>query len=261
MLKRLWVFINQWGELIQQLTGREIKARYKQSILGYAWVILVPLINLSVLTIVFSFFFRVPTGNIPYSLYLFAALVPWTFTSSAIAGATSSLIANSSLITKIKLPREIFPISSILVKMVDLGLSTAVLITLMIYLHAPLYLTILWVPVIFLIQFMMVTGVSYILSAANVFYRDIENILGVILMVWMYLTPIMYPPELIPSKWRQLFSLNPMTGIINAYRNVILYGVHPPWQSFGYAILISVGIFILGYFFFRRTQRYFADVI
>ena len=109
MFKRFWQFFNQWGELIQQLTGREIKARYKQSILGYAWVLLVPVMNLVVMTIVFSYLIRVPTGNIPFPLYLFTALVPWTFTSSAVAGATSSLMANSTLITKIKLPREIFP--------------------------------------------------------------------------------------------------------------------------------------------------------
>ena len=261
MFKRFFRFLNQWGELIQQLTVREIKARYKQSILGYAWVLLVPLMNLTVMTIVFSYLIRLPTGNIPYSLYLFTALVPWTFTSSAIAAATGSLMSNASLITKIKLPREIFPLSSILVKLVDLGLSTLVLIILMIIMRAPFQITILWIPFIFAIQFMMVNGVSLILAATNVFYRDVENVLGVFLMVWMYLTPIIYPPEMIPTQWRPLFSLNPMTGIVNAYRNVILYGVNPPWQSFIYAIVISLGLYILGFIFFKRTQRYFADVI
>ena len=261
MFKRFWQFFNQWGELIQQLTGREIKARYKQSILGYAWVLLVPVMNLVVMTIVFSYLIRVPTGNIPFPLYLFTALVPWTFTSSAVAGATSSLMANSTLITKIKLPREIFPLSSILVKMVDLGLSTLVLIALMIFYGAHFYWSLMWIPVIFLIQFIMVNGVGLILSATNVFYRDVENVLGVFLMVWMYLTPIVYTPEMIPPRYRAIFALNPMTGIINAYRNVILYGVHPPWQSFGYAVVISILLFIVGFFYFRRTQRYFADVI
>jgi lipopolysaccharide transport system permease protein len=261
MLKNLVRFIDQWGELVHQLTSREIKARYKQSILGYAWVLLVPVMNLVVMTIVFSYLIRVPTGKIPFPLYLFTALVPWTFTSAAVAGATSSLMANSSLITKIKLPREIFPLSSILVKMVDLGLSTLVLIALMIFFKVPFYWSLLWIPVIFLIQFLMVNGVGMILSATNVFYRDVENVLGVFLMVWMYLTPIVYTPEMIPERYRSVFALNPMTGIINAYRNVILYGVNPPWQSFIYAIVISLIVFIGGYLYFHRVQKYFADVI
>jgi ABC-type polysaccharide/polyol phosphate export permease len=261
MFKRLFGFFNQWGELISELTKREIKARYKQSVLGYAWVILVPIMNLTVMTIVFSYLVKIPTGTIPYPLYLFTALVPWTFTSSAVAAATASLMGNASLITKIKIPREIFPLSSILVKMVDLGLSTIVLMIMMIIYHAPFYPTLIWVPVIFFVQFIMVNGVSLILSATNVFYRDVENVLGVFLLVWMYLTPIIYPPEMIPPQYRPIFALNPMTGIVNAYRNVILYGVNPPWPSFSYAIVISVVLFVLGLIYFKRVQRYFADVI
>lgn len=254
-------FFDQWGELIKELTKREIKARYKQSILGYAWVLLVPLLRLTVMSIVFKFFFRVNTGDVPYSLFLFTALVPWTFTSNSISSATGSLIANSSLITKIKMPRIIFPLSSILVKLVDLGLSTVVLLGLMLLLGQPWRITMLWVPVIFPVQFAMTLGVSLIISAYNVFYRDVENLLEVFLMMWMYLTPIIYPPEFIPPEWRTLFNLNPMTGIVNAYRNTILYGVPPPWESFGYAIIISAILLFWGLKFFAKRQKYFADVI
>lgn len=254
-------FYDQWGELIHELTKREIKARYKQSILGYAWVVLVPLLRLTVMSVVFKFFFKVNTGDIPYSLFLFTALVPWTFTASSISAATGSLIANSSLITKIKMPRIIFPLSSILVKLVDLGLSALVLLGLMLIMGQPLHLTVLWVPLIFAVQFIMTLGVALVLSAYNVFYRDVENLLEIFLMMWMYLTPIIYPPEYIPEAWRTLFNLNPMTGIVNAYRNTILYGVPPPWESFGYAVVISVLLFIFGMRFFAKRQKYFADVI
>ncbi|OGV97439.1 hypothetical protein A2W24_05690 [Microgenomates group bacterium RBG_16_45_19] len=253
--------VNQWGELIQQLTQREIKARYKQSILGYAWVVLAPLLKLTTLSIVFKYFFKINTGEIPYSLFLFTALVPWTYTANAVSAATSSLIANAALITKIKMPRVIFPISAILVKLVDLGLSTAVLLALMLTMGQPIYWTIIWLPLIFLVQMVMTLGVSLILSALNVFYRDVENLLEVFLMIWMYLSPVIYPPEYVPETWRMVYNLNPMVGIINAYRNTLLYGVAPPWESFGYAILVTAGVFIIGWRYFQKRQAVFADVI
>ena len=248
-------------QLLLELVKREIKARYKQSVLGYAWVFLVPLINLTVLTIVFSFLLRVPTGGVPYPIFLLVGLVPWTFTANAISAATSSLVSNSSLITKIYLPREIFPIASILSKMVDLLLSIIILVIFMIFFGVSLHLTILLVPVIFVLQMVLIIGVSLILSSLNVFFRDVENILGVLLTVWMYLTPILYPSELIPQKFLLIFNLNPMMAIVNSYRNVVLYGVLPPWQSFIYSAIFSLFLFIFGYIIFRQRSKYFADVI
>ena len=253
--------IYQHRELLLELVKREIKARYKQSILGYAWVVLVPLINLGVLTIVFSFLLRIPTGDIPYPIFLFTALVPWTFTGNSISSATGSLVANSTLITKIYLPREIFPIAAVIAKMVDLVLSAVILVLFLIFFHVQLHITLFWIPIIFLFQVLLVLGVSFILSAMNVFFRDVENVLGVFLTVWMYLTPVIYPPEFIPGQFRPIFNLNPMMGVINAYRNVVLHGVSPPWQSFLYATLFSLGIFIVGYLFFKNRERFFADVI
>lgn len=250
-----------WKDLLRQLTGREIKARYKQSILGYAWVVLVPLIKLIVMSVVFSVFFRIKTDPIPYPLFLFAALVPWTFTASGISVATGSLVANGSLITKIKLPREIFPTAAVLVKGVDFLLSMAVMGLLMIYYQFPLHITIIALPLIMMIQFILVMGVSLFLSAINVYYRDIENLLEVIMMVWMYLTPVVYPPEYIPAQYQQLFNLNPMMGIVNAYRNVILWGVWPPLESFAYAVVISLILFFGGFTYFKHKSKYFADVL
>ncbi len=253
--------LQKYRDLFQQLTLREIKAKYKQSILGYAWVLLVPLLNLLVMNIVFQYFFRVPTGHIAYPIYLFVALVPWTFTAGAISTATSSIIANNSLISKVYFPREIIPLSTIASKLVDLFLMGIIVIIFLVVYKIPFHLTILYLPLIFLVQLILITGISLILSSINVYFRDVENLLGVILTIWMYLTPIIYPPELIPTNVRFLFGLNPLVGIINAYRNTILYGVPPPWTSFSFSIIISVALFIFGVYIFRRLSRSFADVI
>lgn len=251
----------KYKDLLTELVKREIKARYKQSILGYAWVILVPLLNLIVLTVVFSYFIRVPTGNIPYVIFLFTGLVPWTFTANSISFATQSVISNTSLITKISLPREIFPVATILAKMVDFLLTCLLLVLLLAIFGVSFKLTMLFIPVIFFFHFLLILGISLFLSALNVFFRDVENVIGVFLTIWMYITPVLYPQELIPPAFVPLFNLNPMMPIINAYRNTILYGIMPAWQSFVYAIGISTLIFVLGYKFFKNRSRYFADVI
>lgn len=256
-----WGIIYKYRELLIELVKREIKARYKQSILGYAWVILVPLVNLVVLTLVFSFFIRIPTGNVPYPAFLFVALVPWTFTANSITFATQSLLSNSTLITKIYLPREIFPTASVLAKMVDFVLTFLILIVFLLVYRVQLTPYFLFVPLIYLIQVLLVLGVSYILSAINVFFRDVENVIGVFLTVWMYVTPVLYPQELIPERYVPFFNLNPMMPIVNAYRNVMLYGTAPAWQSFIYSACVSTLIFIFGLLFFKSKSKYFADVI
>jgi len=248
-------------DLFVQLTLREIKSKYKQSILGYAWVILVPLFNLLVLTVVFSFFVRIRTGAIPYTIFLFVGLVPWTFTSNAISAATSSVVSNSTLITKVFFPREIIPLSAIAAKLLDFFLISLILILFIVFYRIPFHLSLLFVPLIFIIQLCLVCGISLILSSVNIFFRDVENILGVFLMFWMYLTPVLYPPQLVPVKYLTIYNLNPMTPLINAYRNVILYGIGPNWSSFLYSVICSIIALTLGYIIFRKLEKSFADVI
>lgn len=252
---------NNSKDLLIELAKREIKARYKQSILGYAWVILVPLLNLVVLTVVFSYFVKIPTGNVPYAIFLFTGLVPWTFTANSISFATQSVISNASLITKIYLPREVFPIATILAKMIDFLITCIVLAILLVIFGISLKITMLFLPIIFFFHFLLVLGISLILSALNVFFRDVENVIGVFLTIWMYITPVLYPPELIPHSFVPFFNLNPMMPIINSYRNTILYGVMPPVASFAYAAVTSVVIFGIGYKFFKDRSKFFADVI
>ena len=251
----------KYKDLFWQLTFREIKARYKQSVLGYAWAILVPLLNLLILSIVFSHVFKVPTGDIPYPIFLFVALVPWMFLTNSIAAATGSVMANASLITKVRLPKEILPLTAVSSKMVDLFLTSIVLIIFLNLYHISFKPTLIFVPVIFIVQLMLIYGFSFLLSATNVFYRDVENVLGVFLNFWMYLTPVLYSSALVPENFRLFFFLNPMTGIINAYREVILYGNFPDWSAFLYSAFFSIILFFTGLSFFRRRAKYFADVI
>ena len=250
-----------YRDLFWQLTFREIKARYKQSVLGYAWAILVPLLNLLVLSIVFSYVFKIPTGNIPYPIFLFVALVPWMFLVNSISSATGSVIANSSLITKVNLPREILPLSAVSSKLVDLLLTSLVLVIFLIFYKIGFSPALFLVPAIFLIQFFLILGLSFFLSATNVFFRDVENALGVFLTIWMYLTPVLYPFELIPANLKILFFLNPMTGIVDAYRSTIIYGRFPDWPEFIYSFVFSTVLLISGWIYFKRRSKYFADVI
>ncbi len=255
------MFAANYKELLIELVKREIKAKYKQSILGYAWVILVPLINLIVLTVVFSFLVRIPTGGTPYPVFLFVGLVPWLFTANAITYATGSLVANSTLITKIRLPREVFPLASIFAKFIDFLLSILILVAILIAFGVTIHLTVLWVPIILFIQLLLIIGISFILSAINVFFRDVENVISVFITMWLYISPVLYPPELVPGEYRMIFNLNPMSGIINAYRNTVLYGLPPSTQSFLYATGFSLIIFIFGYIYFKKKSVYFADVV
>lgn len=251
----------RYKDVFWQLTYREVKARYKQSILGFAWALLVPLLNLLVLSIVFSNLFKVPTGGLPYPIFLFVALVPWTFFANSIMASTGSIISNASLVTKIFLPRELFPVSVIASKIIDLMLTSVILICFLIYFGIGINLNLIFLPVILFTQLLLMLGISFILSATNVYFRDIENIQPVFLTIWLYLTPVIYSPQLIPDNLKWLFMLNPMTGIINAYRASILFSENPLTPEFLYSVIISVFVFFLGLVYFRNRSKYFADVI
>ncbi|MCB9802192.1 MAG: ABC transporter permease [Pseudomonadales bacterium] len=250
-----------YRELLSELTWREIKQRYKQSILGYAWVILNPLIQMLVMAFVFSKILRVESLGVPYAVFLYVGLLPWNFFSGALAGATGSLVANAGLITKIYFPREVFVLSAILAKVVDLFLALSVLVVFLIYYHISLSWHIVWVVPIFGIQLIFTYGLSLFLAAANLLYRDIQYVLGLGLIVWMYLTPVIYPTEMFPDRYRWIFQINPMAVFINAYRQVILAAGEPNYMSLGIAAVVSTSVLMLGYWFFKKLEGVFADVV
>lgn len=251
---------SRWSELSRQLIGREIKSRYKQSFLGYAWVVLNPLFQMIVMTFVFSLIIRVPSLGVPYPLFLYVALLPWNLFSNSLTHATNSLVSNAALIKKIAFPRQIFIQATLVAKIIDFLLASLVLIFFFIYYHQPLTLNFLWVIPIFLIQGIFTYGLSLILASLNLFYRDIQHLLALVLMLWMYVTPIIYPVELVPESYRFVFKLNPMAVMVNAYREAALGGNMPKLSSLATALVVSLLTYYLGRKLFNRLEGYFADV-
>jgi lipopolysaccharide transport system permease protein len=256
--------IYKWRELLWQMVGREVKARYKQSILGYFWVILNPLSQMLVMSFAFSIILRIPTnaaGNIPYSIFLFVALLPWNLFTSSLSSAASSLVGSGPLITKIYFPRTILVISTIIAKIIDFLFALSILVIYMIAYHMPITLNILWVIPIFFIQQIFTLGLSLFFAAANLLYRDIQYLLNMILLLWMYLTPVIYPADMVPKKFLLIFQLNPMAVIINAYRQVILGGGEPKYTSIGIALIVSLITLFIGFSYFKSREKIFADNI
>jgi lipopolysaccharide transport system permease protein len=256
--------IYKWRELLWQMVAREVKARYKQSILGYFWVILNPLAQMLVMSFAFSIILRIPTNaadNIPYSIFLFVALLPWTLFSNSLSSATGSLVASGSLITKIYFPRTILVISTIIAKIIDFLFASSILIIYMIIYHIPVNLNILWVIPIFFIQQIFTLGLSLFFSAANLLYRDIQYLLNMILLLWLYATPIIYSADAIPAKYKIFYQLNPMSVIVNAYRQVVLGGGAPKYSSLAIGLLVSFIILFIGFKYFKSREKIFADNI
>ena len=254
-------FMSHYVELIRELTLREIKARYKQSVLGYAWVILNPLFQMLVMAFVFSHIIRFPTVGTPYTIFLYAGLLPWILFANSLTGATNALVSSANLIKKIYFPREIFVISTILSKIIDFLLASTVFILFLFIYHQPLTINVLWFIPIFAVQQIFTYGLSLILSAINLFYRDIQYVLSLILTIGMYLTPVIYQTEIFPSEYRWIFQLNPMAVIINAYRQAILVGGVPNLLSLSIAFVVSSVITLLGYRLFKKLEGVFADVV
>jgi ABC-type polysaccharide/polyol phosphate export permease len=256
--------IYKWRELLWQMVGREVKARYKQSVLGYFWVILNPLAQMLVMSFAFSVIMRIPTNsssNIPYSIFLFVALLPWTLFANSLSSAAGALVSSSSLITKIYFPRTILVISTIIAKVIDFFFALSILVIYMIIYHIPITWNILWVIPIFLIQQIFTLGLSLFFAAANLLYRDIQYLLSMILLLWMYVTPVIYSADMIPSRYKIFFQINPMAVIINAYRQVILAGGAPKYTSLLVGLIVSLIVLFIGFSYFKSREKIFADNI
>lgn len=252
---------NSYRELLEELTKREIKQRYKQSILGYAWVILNPLIQMIVMAFVFSKILRIANLGVPYPIFLYAGLLPWTLFSNSLMSSVNALVGNGGLLTKIYFPRQIFVQSTILAKIVDFFLASTIFILFMIFYRLPINLNVLWFIPIFIIQNFFTYGISLLAAAFNLFYRDIQYLLGLLLLVWMYLTPVIYPVEMFPPQYRFIFQLNPMAVFLNAYRQVILGGSSPNLVSLGVGLALSIIIYVIAIRIFKKLEGVFADVV
>lgn len=251
-------------ELLFQMVSREVKSRYKQSILGYFWVILNPLAQMLVMSFAFSIIMRIPTNaasNIPYSIFLFVALLPWNLFANSLSSACGSLVSSASLITKVYFPRTILVISTLTAKIVDFLFALIILIIYLIAYQIPINVNILWIIPIFLIQQIFTLGLSLFFAASNLLYRDIQYLLSLILTLWLYLTPIIYPADIVPIRFKVLFQLNPMSVIVNAYRQTVLGGGPPNYSSLLIALFVSLVVLLLGFSYFKSREKIFADNI
>jgi ABC-type polysaccharide/polyol phosphate export permease len=217
-----------------------------------------------VMSFAFSIILRIPTnasGHIPYSIFLFVALLPWNLFANSLSSASGSLVGSASLITKVYFPRTILVLSTIIAKIIDFLFALSVLIIYMIIYQIPITLNIFWVIPIFLIQQLFTLGLSLFFAAANLLYRDIQYLLSLILTLWMYLTPVIYPADIVPAQFKIFFQINPMSVIVNAYRQTILGGGAPNYQSIIIALIVSIITLILGLSYFKSREKIFADNI
>ena len=243
------------------LTRREIKGRYSQSLFGAGWAIAQPLATMAVFTLVFARLGQIPSGGAPYPLFAYAALVPWFFFSNSVNSGTMSLITYRNIVTKTYFPREIVPLAQVSSRLVDFTAAAALYALLMIYYRVAPGVWALMVPAFFGLLVLFTLGVTLATSAANVFYRDVNPVVQISLQLWLYLTPVAYPLAAVPERYRTFFLLNPLTGIVEGMRSAIVFGRQPDWTVVGVSAALTATIFIGALVLFKRTDRYFADVI
>jgi len=256
-------FVVLWRrrELLWSMTGRNVRSQYKQSILGYAWIFVNPLMQILVLTFVFSTILLIPSLGIPFPLFLFVGLLPWMFFSNALATATDSIAGSASLVTKVYFPREILVMAAVFSKIVDLLFGLLILLGLMIvYSEAPSW-TAVWVPAIFAIQLLFTVGLALPLAALNLYFHDVRYLVGVVLLAWFYMTPVLYPVDIVPERFKIIFDLNPLALVVNAYRRVLLMETSPGWDRLLLGFAVAFLSFVVGYYLFKRMEAGFADRI
>jgi lipopolysaccharide transport system permease protein len=248
-------------ELLLFLVWRDIKVQYAQTALGAAWAILQPLLTMLIFTVIFGRMAKIPSDGVPYSVFTLAALIPWMYFSNAFSSASSSLVTSANLITKVYFPRLIIPIVSVLSGLVNFAVSCAVLALMMAWYHvSPSVLAVPMVPVLMLLTILTATGVGCWLAAIYIQYRDVRHIVPFIVQIWMYISPVVYPLSLVPERYRTLYALNPMAGIIQTFRVVLLRTGSVPWDLLGISTIVALSLFVTGALYYRRTEHLFADV-
>jgi len=257
-----WAEIWRYRELLYFLTWRDVKVRYKQTVLGAAWAILQPLMTMVVFSIFFGHFagLNTKTAGVPYPIFVYTGLLPWTFFATTISTSGNSLVGSASLISKVYFPRLIIPLASIGAGLVDLGISFLVLLGMMAGYGVPLSWTFALVPLMLLGTILAAAGVGTLLSALTVAYRDFRYVVPFVVQLWMFITPVIYPISIVPERSRWLLSLNPMTGLITGFRNAFL-GRAMEWPSIGIAVIVAAALFLVGTAYLRKVERRLADII
>lgn len=257
MGKNLW----KYRYLLLLLVWRDVKARYKQAYFGISWAILTPIITALVFTLVFDVFLKISKGPIPYLLTFFTGYIFWNFLSQSISSATSSITGNSNLVTKVAFPKEILVLASILGRIPDFLASFLILLLLLVLYQINFSLYIIWIFPIIVLEFLLIYAIGLFSSAINVYFRDITAITPLVLMIWLYLTPVIYPLDSIPQKYRIFAMLNPLTGIIESFRRIILLKQSPDFAALAFSATITFSLLMLSYFVFIKLEKGFADII
>lgn len=259
-LRAVW----QYRDLLYFLVWRDVKVRYKQTALGAAWVVIQPLASMLVYSALFGVLLQAPSGGVPYPLFVLAGLLPWQYFAASLARSSNSVVDQASLITKVYFPRLIVPLAGILSGLVDFAVSFVVLVVMMAFYRLVPGPAVLYLPGFLLLAVVTALGFGLWLSALNVRYRDVKQLLPFIVQIWMYLTPVVYSTALIPERFRWLLGLNPLTGVVEGFRWALLGSAstsQAPGPFFALSILISLAVLLTGAVFFRRTERTFADII
>jgi ABC-2 type transport system permease protein len=245
--------------MIKSFVRKELRTRYKGSFLGFLWTFLNPLAQLSVYALIFPHIMRVREDN--YAMFLFVALVPWGYFAGTLTGGCGVIIANSSLVDKVYFPREILPLAFSLSGLLNLCFVFMIVLPALVFFGRPLTGNVLWLPALLFIHAVLCTGISFIVSAVNVYFRDLEQIIGLAAMALYFMTPVMYPAGLLPEKIRAVLSFNPMFGLILSYRDVLFYGKPPDWPMLVYPAAASALIFVFGFCLFNKLQRKFTEIL
>ena len=256
-LKEIW----DYRELLYFLTKRDIKVRYKQTVLGGLWAIIQPVFMMVVFTLFFGRLAKMPSDGIPYPVFVYAGLLPWTYFANAVSASGNSLVGSANLITKVYFPRLIIPASASLAGLLDFFIAMLVMGAMMIYYNFIPNIGILLFPFLVGLTFLCAVGVGLWLSALNVQYRDIRYVIPFLIQIWMFVSPVIYPVSMVPQKYQWALALNPMGGVINAYRASLLGHMPINWSLLGLSTVIIIILFLSGLYYFRRMERTFADVI
>lgn len=252
-----------WGyrELIYFLVWRDVKVRYKQSVLGAGWAIIQPLFTMLLFGLFFGRLAKVPSDGIPYPVFSFCALVPWTYFSNGLTQASNSLISNASLIKKVYFPRLAIPLAKVFSALVDFGVAFTLLVGMTFYYHVHPSLRMLWVPLFLLLAMATALGAALWLSSLNVRIRDVEQALPFLTQVWLFATPVAYPSSLLKEPWRTFYGINPMVGVVEGFRWALLGAKTKPGPMIIVSALVAVVMLVVGAFWFRRMEKTFADVL
>ncbi len=255
-LRELWAY----RELLYFLVLRDVKVRYKQAALGLAWVVMQPLLTTLILTVFLGMLARVPSDDVPYMLFVFVGLLPWSFFSSAVTNGSNSLVGSAHLITKVYFPRAIIPSAAVGARLVDFAVSVVILAGLMAFYRIGPTVSLLALPLLTALVALLALACVMISAAVNVKYRDVGAVMPVVVQLWMYVSPVLYPSKLVPEGWRWAYSLNPMVGIVENFRAAV-FGRPFDWRALSISAAYTVVLLVCASYVFRRVEREFADVI